>query len=146
MQGVAGAGTVALSLPCRVGQPLNGGTVGVGVAECDLWGSQDSGSLPPIGVIVDLPGLAAQLNKPVKIPQLDFAAPAGGDGRIAAYPAEHFSGSLRGTGSFSQVDPVGRVFVGRLLEAQFDWKGDQGHSLSCNVTDAPFWAVKGAFL
>jgi hypothetical protein len=136
------AGPVALSLPCHVGG------ASLYVTECDLAGPQDSaGRLPPISFSLPLTRLPAQLQTRLAIPFEDFPTPPEvGYGAIAAYPGEHFSGSLIGTVVFSQVDAVSRAFVGRLEQAHVDWKGDAGDSLACDVTDAAFWAVAGDFI
>ncbi|MEO7034034.1 MAG: hypothetical protein ABI548_09130 [Polyangiaceae bacterium] len=138
----AAAGSVSLSLPCAIG----GG--GLDVTECELSGAQDNATrLPPISFIVPLGALAKQLNMPLQIPFNNVPAPPlGGYGSLAAYPGEHFSGSLEGTAIFSQVDVASRAFVGRLQQAHFHWVGDQGHSFSCDVVDGPFWALAGNFI
>src|ERR1700690_406959 len=142
-------GTVALSLPCQVGQSLTGaGPNEINVTECDLVSGLQftTGHLPPISVMTPLGALPTLLNLPLRIPFDNVVAPPpGGYGELPGYPGEHFSGSIAGTAVFSQVDPVGRAFVGRLQQARFDWAGNQGDSFSCAVADGPFWAVPGDF-
>jgi hypothetical protein len=115
-----------LALPCKVGGSLNGGPDGPGsynVLECytlaDETAAQDR---PALAMIIPFGNLPTMLNRPF---QLATFVPAPGGGV-----------KLTGTVVFTQVDLVGRAFVGRLIGGAVD---------GCAVPDTPFWAVKGDF-
>jgi hypothetical protein len=119
-----------LALPCKVGGPLNGGPDGPGsynVLECyDLADetAAPSGQDPAVlAVIIPFGQLPTMLNQPIQLSSFLPAPPTG-------------HGGLTGTVVFTQVDPVGRAFVARLIGGAID---------SCPIPDTPFWAVKGDF-
>jgi hypothetical protein len=121
-----------LALPCKVGGPLNGqdGPGSLNVLECyDLAGGTALSDFIPFG---DLP---AMLNQPVQIP-------------FSSLPQPPNSGAfkLSGTAMFSQVDPVGRAFVARLIGGTITWTGANNETLTCAIPDTPFWGVQGGFL
>ena len=118
-----------LALPCKVGTSLNGaeGPGSYNVLECyDLVGGTALASVIPFG------NLPTMLNQPVQLASFP-PAPSGGL-------------KLSGTAIFSQVDPVGRAFVARLMGGTIPWTGPNNVTVTCTVPDAPFWALRGDFL
>jgi hypothetical protein len=135
---------VSMKLPCLLGGDLGGGTSEL---ECQLSSAPDGSPTDvAINMMFPLTQLPALLNQLVSLP-FDGPAPppVEGGGEISAFPGERFSGSLAGTATFSEVDPIGRAFIGRIEQATVTWTGDRGDALSCSVVDGPFWAVAGGF-
>lgn len=113
-----------LALPRKIGEPI-----GDNVLECyDLAGRTALQSFIPFGK------LQSMLNQPVQFPFAALPSPPGSD--IL---------KLTGTAVFTQVDPVGRAFVARLIGGEITWTGPNGETLACPVPDTPFWAVAGNF-
>jgi hypothetical protein len=119
-----------LALPCKVGGSLNGGADGPGsynVLECyDLAGETAAPSgqdRSMLAIIIPFGNLPMMLNQPIQLASFPPAPPPG-------------SGGLTGSLVITQVDPVGRAFVGRLIG---------GKICVCTIPDTPFWAVKGDF-
>ncbi len=141
------APALSLSLPCKVGDDLAGGAVraGINVTECQLSGPQQDmpGHIPAVSLTLALGQLPGHLNEPTAIGALPTEPP--GWGSIAAYPGERFSGSLKGTAVFTNVDLAPPAFVGRIETATVVWTGDAGHSFSCTITGGAFWGVPGGF-
>lgn len=135
---------VSMKLPCLLGGDLGAGTSEL---ECQLSSAPDGSPTDvAINMMVPLTQLPALLNQLVGLPFEGLAPPpVEGGGEITAFPGERFSGSLAGTATFSEVDPVGRAFIGRIEQAKVTWTGDRGDALSCSVVDGPFWAVAGGF-
>jgi hypothetical protein len=114
-----------LALPCKIGMSLSSaeGPGSINVLECyELNGKTAFATTIPFG------NLPMMLNQPFQIP--------------FALPQESATGSnLTGTVVFSEVDPVGRAFVARLIGGTMPWMG-----VTCTIPDTPFWAVQGEFL
>ncbi len=140
---------VSVKLPCLLGHNLSGTDApGYHLLECQISGAPDTISPTDVAIsmIVPLVNLPMMLGQPVSLPFEGIPPPPGpGSGQIAGYPGEGFVGTLTGAAVFSQVDPVGRAFVGQIQQAHVTWSGDRGDSLSCSVVDGPFWAVPGGF-
>ena len=114
-----------LALPCKIGMSLSGGEGprSINTLECyDLAGKVAFSTTIPFG------NLPTMLNQPFQIP---FALPQ----------VPSTGSSLSGTVVFSQVDPVGRAFVARLIGGTMPWMG-----VTCTIPDTPFWAVQGEFI
>ena len=129
-----------LALPCQVGLSLthSEGPASLNVLECyDLVGGTALTSFIPFGKI------PALLNQPVQIP---FAAEPAPPSDWVTIDGAHYTGELHGTVVFSQVDPMGRAFVGRLTGGQVMWTGLSNMAFSCTIPNTTFWAVPGDFL
>ena len=121
-----------LALPCKIGGSLTGaeGPGSYNVVECyDLSGKTAYSSVIPFG------SLPMRLNQPVQIPFASLPPPPGSQDVI-----------LSGTAVFSQVDPVGRAFVARLIGGTITWAAPGNATITCTIPDTPFWAVQGGFL
>ena len=112
-----------LALPCKIGGPIGGGSV----LECYAPGGEtavpNGQDRPVLSILIPFASLPTMLNRPIQLSSFPPGPPPGSDG-------------LTGTVVFTQVDPVGRAFVGRLIGGKLD---------GCTIPITPFWAVKGNF-
>ena len=137
------AESLAFKLPCLVGQNFSGqlGQPGYHVVECELEGMPDQTAVSFIVPLKELPEL---LNQPVDLPFDSIPGPPPSLG--VALGAEHFTGTLSGIVTFTQLDVDGRAFVAHLEQGRVVWSGDQGGNFACSTLDGVFWAVAGSFL
>jgi hypothetical protein len=122
-----------LNLPCKVGMPQ----VGSGASSLNAVVCTDQTGLVAFSMAFPLGELASELNQPLTIP---FETAADLD------PDPVLNSQWHGTAVFSQVDPEGRGFVGRLSDASAEFTVTSPPlQFTCDVPSAPFWGDAGDF-
>lgn len=121
-------GSLQLALPCKVGQG------GVSFVEC-----YDVSGRTAFAFMLTLQSAAASLGQPVPIMSYPNYAKLEVGGT-------HYSGTLRGTLVFSQVDAQGRGFVAQLEDAHILWTSAGQPDVDCELATTPLWATGGDFI
>jgi hypothetical protein len=122
-----------LNLPCKVGVPL----VGSGASSVNIVVCTDQVGLIALNMAFPLGQLANELNQPVTIPFETASVP---DDPV-------LTSQWHGTAVFSQVDPEGRGFVGRMSEAGVEFTvASPPRQITCDAPSSLFWGDAGDFL
>jgi len=131
-QGTGAPSTLAFKLPCAVGlAPLE-------VTECYALGENTS---PVLNFILPLGFLASHLGEPISLDHVP-REPGGSpliEGEIT------YSLASVGPLTVTQVDTVGRAYVGRLDVVEFTSVTEASVSIVCSARGATIWALPGSF-
>ena len=141
----AGAASLALEMPCRIGLALNSQSldaVGIHAMECRLAQSERPlvwTSLFPLGQVRAAP------STPLQAPS-SLSPVTGGEQAIVlkGQPEPATMSGVTGNLRFSKVDPTARAFIGTFTGSVV-WTTASGTQTSCQI-DGPFWGAPGDFL
>jgi hypothetical protein len=146
-------GSLALKLPCEVGQNLlgqNRDELGFNEVECH---ATSSGQPIVWSLLLVFSQILQNSDRSVAFPNAVQASPNQSVEYLPPPPdamPTNIGGELfnisraEGTISFARIDSRGRAFSGSL-KGTFSWTGTTGSTFSCNV-DGPFWGGPGGFL
>ncbi|SRR5260221_7448277 len=146
-------GSLALKLPCEVGQNIQGQNrdeLGFNEVECH---ATSSGQPIVWSLLLVFSQILQHSDRSVTFPNAVQASPNQSVEYLPPPPdamPTNIGGELfnvsqaEGTISFARIDSPGRAFSGSL-KGTFSWTGTTGSTFSCEV-NGPFWGAPGGFL
>ena len=134
-----------LALPCKVGQRLGGtqSKSGISVVEC-----YDSSGRTALSFPIDLASAASSIGRSMPLPFNTLGAPPLPPVPSVALEVDgvQYTGTLKASLTFEQVDADGRAFVAFLTRELVAWTAADGTETDCDYDPMRLWATAGDFI
>jgi hypothetical protein len=133
-----------LALPCKVGMRLAGAAEGgFAVVEC-----YDMSGRTALNFSIELGGAARSIGRSLTLPfdSLDGTPLLRLPPIAIEVDGVQYTGILKGSLTFEQVDPAGRAFVAYLARGYVTWTDPTEKETNCELDPMRLWATAGDFI